>query len=427
VNEARFPGVRAAQRAGRVLADNAAASQLPAEAIDAVTRYLTDENAQKGSTYPRAIHTTEIVEEARATFAELIGVAPGDVGFGANATSMAYAFARTIAHAVRPGDRIVITESDHYANVIPWSWLQRFGAELDVIAVDERGDLIEASVARALEREPLLVALPWASNATGTIFDIARLSERANAAGAMVVVDGVQAAPHFALTMPRHVDFAFFSAYKIFAPHFGAWYARADARERFFRHDDPYMPSTELNWSMETGTASFEALAGWLGTVAYLRDVGGGSLPLAMDRLAAHEGDLTRAALARFAERADQHPRPRRHHALAHVRRRGHRDACRRLLRPALIATPRARLRQRRRPHELRPLQHARRPRPLLHRHRHDPQPPRPNADMIPPLSSRAKVRRANRSRGTATGVPHPRRACRSLSLDCAPTALRSG
>jgi selenocysteine lyase/cysteine desulfurase len=288
VNEARFPGVRAAQRAGRVLADNAAASQLPAEAIDAVTRYLTDENAQKGSTYPRAIHTTEIVEEARATFAELIGVAPGDVGFGANATSMAYAFARTIAHAVRPGDRIVITESDHYANVIPWSWL------------------IEASVARALEREPLLVALPWASNATGTIFDIARLSERANAAGAMVVVDGVQAAPHFALTMPRHVDFAFFSAYKIFAPHFGAWYARADARERFFRHDDPYMPSTELNWSMETGTASFEALAGWLGTVAYLRDVGGGSLPLAMDRLAAHEGDLTRAALARFAERADR-------------------------------------------------------------------------------------------------------------------------
>ncbi len=252
MNEARFPGVLAAQRAGRVLADNAAASQVPAEAIDAVTRYLTDENAQKGSTYARAIRTTEIVEEARATFAELIGVAPGDVGFGANATSIAYAFARTIAHAVRPGDRIVITESDHYANVIPWSWLQRFGAELDVIEVDERGDLIEASIARALEREPLLVALPWAS---------------------------------------------------IFAPHFGAWYARADVRERFFRHDDPYMPSTELNWSMETGTASFEALAGWLGTVAYLRDTGGGSLPLAMDRLAAHERDLTRAALARFAER----------------------------------------------------------------------------------------------------------------------------
>jgi selenocysteine lyase/cysteine desulfurase len=305
VNEQRFPGVVAAQRAGRVLADNAAASQLPAEAIDAVTRYLTDENAQKGSTYARAIRTTEIVAEARATFAELIGAASDDVGFGANATSIAYAFARTIAHVVRPGDRIAITESDHYANVIPWAWLTRFGAELDVIEVDARGDLIEASITRALEREPLLVALPWASNATGTIFDVAALSARANAAGAMVVVDGVQAAPHFALTIPPHVDFAFFSAYKIFAPHVGAWYARADVRDRFFRHDDPYMPSTELNWSMETGTASFEALAGWLGTVSYLRDVGGGSLPLAMSRLGDYERAFARMALARFAERSD--------------------------------------------------------------------------------------------------------------------------
>jgi selenocysteine lyase/cysteine desulfurase len=305
VNEARFPGVVAAQRAGRVLADNAAASQLPGEAIDAVARYLTFDNAQKGSTYARAIRTTEIVEEARATFAELIGAASGDVGFGANATSIAYAFARTIAHVVRPGDRIAITETDHYANVIPWSWLQRFGAQIDVIEVDGYGDLDEASVARALAREPLLVALPWASNATGTIFDVASLAARANAAGAMVVVDGVQAAPHFALTIPEHVDFAFFSAYKIFAPHFGAWYARADLRDRFFRADDPFVSSTELNWSMETGTASFEALAGWLGTVAYLRDCGGGSLSLAMDRLAAYERDLMRAGLARFAARAD--------------------------------------------------------------------------------------------------------------------------
>jgi cysteine desulfurase family protein (TIGR01976 family) len=304
VNEQRFPGVVAATHAGRVLADNAAASQLPREAIDAVTRYLTHENAQKGSTYARAIRTSEIVDEARASFAELIGADAADVGFGANATSISYAFARTIAHAVRPGDRIVITESDHYANVVPWSWLQRFGAELDVIEVDAHGDFVEASIAAALEREPLLVALPWASNATGTVFDIPALAERANRAGAIVVVDGVQAAPHFPVAMPPHVDFAFFSAYKIFAPHFGAWYARPEVRERFFRADDPFISATELNWSMETGTASFEALAGWLGTVGYLRDVGAGSLANAMTRIGDYERDLARFALAQFAERA---------------------------------------------------------------------------------------------------------------------------
>jgi selenocysteine lyase/cysteine desulfurase len=304
MNEQRFPALVAAHRAGRVLADNAAAAQLPAEAIDAVGHYLTAENSQKGSTYTRGIRTTEIVAEARATFAELIGAASADVGFGANATSISYAFARTLAHVVRPGDRIVITESDHYANVVPWSWLQRFGAELDVIAVDEHGDFDAASITRALEREPLLVALPWGSNATGTIFDIATLSERANAAGALVVVDGVQAAPHLPLAIPPHVDFAFFSAYKIFAPHFGAWYARAEVRERFFRADDPFIPATDLNWSMETGTVSFEALAGWLGTAAYLRETGDGSLREAMARIAAYEREFVQRALAAFAARA---------------------------------------------------------------------------------------------------------------------------
>jgi selenocysteine lyase/cysteine desulfurase len=200
----------------------------------------------------------------------------------------------------------VITETDHYANVVPWTWLQRFGAELDVVTVDDHGDLDEASIVRALEREPLLVALPWASNATGTVFDVASLAERANAAGALVVVDGVQAAPHLALDLSPHVDFAFFSAYKIFAPHFGAWYARPEVRERFFRVDDPYVPPSDLNWSMETGTTSFEALAGWLGTVQYLRQTGDGVPRIAMERIAAYERDLARHALAGFAERADR-------------------------------------------------------------------------------------------------------------------------
>jgi selenocysteine lyase/cysteine desulfurase len=304
VNGEHFPGVVAARRDGRVLADNAAAAQVPAETIDAVAAYLVEGNAQKGSTFARAARTTAIVETARASFAELAGVASADVGFGANATSIAYACARTLAHVVRPGDRIAITEADHYANVVPWTWLARFGAEIDVIEADARGDLVPASIERVLAREPLLVALPRASNVTGTVFDVATLAERANAAGALVVVDGVQAAPHRPIEIPPHVDFAFFSLYKIFAPHVGAWYACADLRERFFRVDDPLVPSGDLNWSMETGTVSFEALAGWLGTVAYLRAAGDGTIAGAMERIAAHERELARYAAENFAERA---------------------------------------------------------------------------------------------------------------------------
>jgi selenocysteine lyase/cysteine desulfurase len=305
VNEERFPGVVAAARAGRVLADNAAASQLPAEALEATARYLTLDNAQKG-TAERSASTTALVEEARATFAELLGVAPAGIGFGANATSIALAFARTIAHEIRDGDRIVVTAADHYANVAPWLWLRRFGAVVDIVPVDPRGDLDEEAFASFLAREPLLVALPWASNVTGTLFDVASLSARASEVGALVAVDAVQAAPHVEIALPETVDFAFFSAYKVFAPHFGAWYARPETSERFFRIDDPAVPTGHVNWTMETGTQSHEALAGWLGTVAYLRSLGAGDLRAGMTRIAAYERELAAAACAGFAERADR-------------------------------------------------------------------------------------------------------------------------
>lgn len=305
MNAERFPALVAAARDGRVLADNAASTQIPAEGIDAVQRFLVEENAQRGA-YGRQRRTEEIVGAARAQLAELLGTTPEYVGFGANATSIALDFARAIAHGVRPGDRVLVTSTDHYANVVPWLWLRRFGAVVDVVPADERGGLDLDAYEALLEREPLVVALPWASNVTGTVFDVAALSARAAEAGSLVVVDGVQAAPHLALDLPKTVDFAFFSAYKIFAPHFGAWYARPEVIERFFRIDDPYLPSAALNWTMETGTQCFEALAGWLGTANYLRETGGGALRSGIERIAAYERGLARTALDGFAARADR-------------------------------------------------------------------------------------------------------------------------
>jgi selenocysteine lyase/cysteine desulfurase len=306
LNEERFPGVMAARAEGRVLADNAASSQLPREALDAVMHYLTYDNAQKSTAFSRSERTNRLVEDARATFGEFLDTDPANIGFGANATSIAFDFARTLAPMIRETDRIVITATDHYANVMPWRWLSRLGAQIDIVEVDRRGDFVEESFARALESEPLIVALTHASNATGTTFDVATWSERAADAGALVVVDCVQAAPHFPLILGEHVDFAFVSAYKLFAPHFGVWYARPEVRERFFTAADPLLPSAPINWSMETGTQSFEGLAGWLGTAAYLRDIGSGSLRGAMNVIADYELGLSRHALAGFAQRRDR-------------------------------------------------------------------------------------------------------------------------
>jgi selenocysteine lyase/cysteine desulfurase len=306
MNENRFPAVMAAAAHGRVLADNAAGSQLPDTALERMRRYLAYDNAQRGAIFARTIATEEIVQEAKAEFAALVNVPCAQVGIGQNGTSIAMAFSRLLASVIQRGDRIVVTAADHEANVAPWIWLRRFGAQVDVVPVDEYGDLDESKFKAFLDRGPLLVALPWASNATGTVFDVARLAGLAKAARALVVVDGVQAFPHFALEIGEAIDFAFFSAYKIYGPHMGFWYASQAVLERFVHADDSHVPGGDARyWTLECGTQSFEALAGWLGTMAYLRDLA--AMPrLALELIARYEFDLAAYVRTKFAERAPQ-------------------------------------------------------------------------------------------------------------------------
>ena len=306
MNADRFPAVMAARTHGRILADNAAGAQLPDATLERMQRYLTYDNAQKGGIFARTRATSDLVAEAKTEFAALVDVPVSRVGIGLNATSLAMNFARLLASSIERGDRIVVTAADHEANIAPWSWLRRFGAQIDVVPVDAHGDLDEAKYAAYLARGPRLVALPWASNATGTVFDVARLAQAAKAARAIVVVDGVQAFPHFALTVDPAIDFIFFSAYKMYAPHLGFWVASESALDRYVQADDDYVPGGDARyWTLEVGTQSHEALAGWLGTMAYFRDIA--ETPrLALEIVAKHEFELSRYAREGFALRAPQ-------------------------------------------------------------------------------------------------------------------------
>jgi selenocysteine lyase/cysteine desulfurase len=304
VNDTRFPAVMAASAHGRILADNAAGAQLPDSALERMQRYLAYDNAQKGAIFARTRATADLVSEAKASFASLVAAPLAQVGIGLNATSIAMGFSRLIASRIVRGDRVVVTAADHEANVAPWRWLRQFGAQIDIVPVDERGDLNEAKFDAFLDRGPVLVALPWASNATGTVFDVGRLARRAKAAGATVVVDGVQAFPHFALDIDPAIDFAFFSAYKMYAPHLGFWYASDQVLERYVRTADDDVPGGDARyWTLECGTQSHEALAGWLGTIAYFRDVAPDPRD-ALEIVAEYELDLAAYARERFAERS---------------------------------------------------------------------------------------------------------------------------
>jgi selenocysteine lyase/cysteine desulfurase len=135
MNHDRFPAVMAAAAHGGILADNAAGAQLPDSALERLQRYVTYDNAQKGGIFKRTQATTDLVDEAKAEFAALIDAPAAHVGVGANATSIAMALSRLVSSTIVRGDRIVVTAADHEANVAPWMWLRRFGAQVDVAAV----------------------------------------------------------------------------------------------------------------------------------------------------------------------------------------------------------------------------------------------------------------------------------------------------
>ncbi|MGP6157968.1 MAG: aminotransferase class V-fold PLP-dependent enzyme [Vulcanimicrobiaceae bacterium] len=302
MNVDRFPAVLTAAAHGRILADNAGGTQLPDHSLERMQRFLAYDNAQRGSVFARELAANELVEQAKREFATLLGVSAERIGIGANATTLALAFSRLLVSTIDKGNRIVVTAADHEANVAPWVWLRRFGAQIDVVPVTSIGELDESKYYAYLQRAPRLVALPWASNVTGTVFDVARLARGAKRAGAVVVVDGVQALPHFPLDVDEAIDFAFFSGYKIYAPHVGFWYMSEAAFERFVHADDTHVPGDARYWTIETGTQSHEALAGWLGTLAYFNDVAG-SARHALGAFARYESELSTYARRKFADR----------------------------------------------------------------------------------------------------------------------------
>ena len=182
-------------REGLVYLDSAATSQTPRHVIEAMDRYY---NEYRGSihrgVYPLAVEATEAYEGAREKVAAFTGSTAGETVFTRNGTEsinlVAYSWGRA---NVGPDDLVVLTQMEHHSNIVPW---QMLGCELAWIPVDDDGLLDLDALDAALARGPKLVAVAHVSNVLGTVNPIAEITRRAHAAGAIVVVDGMQAVPH---------------------------------------------------------------------------------------------------------------------------------------------------------------------------------------------------------------------------------------
>jgi len=271
---AEFPALRREQ-AGRPAAflDGPGGTQVPQRVIDAVSDYYTNTNANAGGAFATSEANDAMTDEAHAAVADFLGAAsPDEIKFGYNMSTLTLHLGRSIGATLKPGDEIVVTTLDHEANVSTWEAMAA-DRGVTVRKVDIRPDDVTLDLEdleSKLNSNTRLVAVGYASNAVGTINPVAEIVARAHEVGALTFIDAVAYAPHGPIDVRAlDTDFLVCSVYKWFGPHLGALYGKTAVLDRL-----PAFKVRPAHDRFETGTASFESIAGTLATTDYLRDVG---------------------------------------------------------------------------------------------------------------------------------------------------------
>ncbi len=316
---AHFPSLALEQNGQPVIYfDNPGGTQVPQECIDGIARYLTTANANTHGAFLTSQRSGAILAEAHAAMADFLNAAdPSEIVFGPNMTTLTFALSRAIGRTLQAGDEILVTALDHDANVAPWQALaEERGIVVRMADVDLATCALDmADLKSKITERTKVVAVGYASNAVGTINDVAAIVRWARDAGALSYVDAVQYAPHAPIDVQAlGCDFLACSSYKFFGPHLGILYGRLPLLERLAAYKvRPAENTPPDKW--ETGTQNHECIAGLLATLDYLADLGrehlagyaerfpgmaGRRLELhvAMAAIQAHERELARRLLA---------------------------------------------------------------------------------------------------------------------------------
>jgi cysteine desulfurase / selenocysteine lyase len=291
--------------------DSGASSQRVLASIQAVDRYERrhHSNVHRGS-HTLSAEATEAFEGARATVADHIGAADRrEVIFVRNATEAINLVARAWGDAnLGAGDRIVLTEMEHHSNIVPWQQLaERAGAKIEWAPIDDDGQLDLEALAGLLKRGPKLLAVAHVSNVLGTENPVAEIARLAHEAGAMVLVDGAQAAPKLPLDVTElGVDFYATTGHKLYGPTgIGALWGRLEllrAMPPFLGGGSMIHKVTRDGTTYADPPARFEAgtpaIAQAIGMASALRWLDG----LGMDAVLGHERAVADYALERLPE-----------------------------------------------------------------------------------------------------------------------------
>ncbi|MEY3080448.1 MAG: hypothetical protein RJA94_433 [Pseudomonadota bacterium] len=299
---AQFPAL-AVKDGGRdrIYFDNPAGTQVPQRVIERTVDCLANRNANLGGYFVTTVEAGELVDLAHQACADFYNSASmNEIVFGQNMTSLTLHMSRCLGKQFKRGDEIVLSRMDHDANVAPWLLLaDDLGLVVRWIDFDtETYEFPDDALTKVLSDKTKLLAMGMASNCTGTVNDTKRFAAEAKKAGAIVYLDAVQYAPHYAIDVQDlGADFVVSSAYKWFGPHQGILWGREELLKDTFGYK--VRPAgEELPHKFETGTLSHEGMAGTLGAIEYLEQFGTGGtrakrVASAWNNLADYEHKIT--------------------------------------------------------------------------------------------------------------------------------------
>jgi cysteine desulfurase family protein (TIGR01976 family) len=257
--------------------DGPGGTQVPRQVVESMSDYLYHHNANTHWAYPTSAETDAALAQARKVCAEFLNASPAEIAFGANMTTLTFHLSRALSLNFSPGDEIVVTELDHHANIDPWHRLTvERGVTIRTVRMNtETGQLNWAELERFVGPQTRVLAIGAASNALGTINDVASAIELGHHAGALVFVDAVHYAPHALIDVKQlDCDFLGMSAYKFYGPHVGVLFAKRALLEQI---DFPKLvPSPDyVPENAETGTQNQEGMVGTGAAIEFLASLGG--------------------------------------------------------------------------------------------------------------------------------------------------------
>ncbi len=297
-----------------VYLDSGATSQKPRQVLDAERFFYENNNAavHRGA-HLLAEEANEAYEGARQIVADFIGASADETIFTKSATEslnlIAYSFGNSKPGSkfhLKAGDRIVVSEMEHHANLIPWQQLaKRTGAELVWFEITEEGRLDLSKIADVINKKTKIVAITHQSNVLGTINPIQEITQAAKKVGAVVVLDACQSAPHFRIDVKElGIDFLAFSGHKALGPTgVGICWGKGEHLSEM----EPFLTGgsmietvtmTDATWApaprkFEAGVPNMAQAVGLAAALNYLSKIG-------MDRVAEHDALLTEYALSKL-------------------------------------------------------------------------------------------------------------------------------